>query len=161
VGEILHGDSEGPSQTEVSQLEDSLSVDENVLGFEVSVEHFVLVTFACAVEQLVEEGLDVSVGHAIKTRGVNQTFEVLVQELEDEGQIFIGVDHIDEPDDVWVLEFLEERDLSDGCAGDALVCALESDLLHGVDVAFSIAGLVDDSVGAFANHLELFVVTCL
>lgn len=57
MGKVLHRDSEGSRQTEVSQLEKSLSVDQKVLGFQVPVQHLVLVTLLYSIEQLVEEFL--------------------------------------------------------------------------------------------------------
>lgn len=51
-----------------------------------------------------------------------------------------------------MLKLLEERDLSDGGGGDALIVVVKADALDGDDlVGVLVAGLVDDAVGALAN----------
>jgi len=62
----------------------------------------------------------------------------------------LGVDNVEQADNVGIAHFLEQRDLTDGGRRDALVFGLEADLLQGHDTAAigEIAGLVDDAIGA-------------
>ena len=61
--------------------------------------------------------------------GVHVTFEILVAELEDEYQFCFRMDHVVQADDVDVLEFLHERDLSYSSRWCALL-RIEMDLLQ-------------------------------
>ena len=90
---------------------------------------------------------------------VEELLEVLVEVLEDEREFAVGVEHVDEADDVGVLELLEQGDLADGRRRDALVLRLQPDLLQRVDlVCISVTRLVDDTISTFANDLNFFVL---
>jgi len=94
VSEVLDRDTEGACQTKVCKLQDAFAVDQEVLGLQISVEHFVLVALGDAVQELVQIGLrgvvnhgsylDVLLGEAGRSAGVKQVLEVLVQVLENE-----------------------------------------------------------------------------
>ena len=56
--------------------------------------------------------------------------EVLVEVFEDHEKFRVGVDNVQEGNDVGVVKFFEERDLSDGCARNALVVSLKPNLLQ-------------------------------
>jgi hypothetical protein len=57
--------------------------------------------------------------------------EVEVEELEDEVELVgVGVEDVEEADDVGVFHFLEEGDLANGRTWNALVFRLEADLLE-------------------------------
>ena len=61
--------------------------------------------------------------------------------------------------DVGVLELLEERDLTDGGAGNSLVFRLQSNLLHRHELArLGVSSLVDDAVRPLAYLFYLLVV---
>lgn len=62
----------------------------------------------------------------------------------------VGVDNVEETQDVVVFHLLEERDLANGGAGDAFIFGFEADLLEGDDFAAigEVAGFVDDTVSA-------------
>lgn len=61
------------------------------------------------------------------------------------------------PDDVWVLELAQDRDLAQRCARDAIVLGLEPNALERHDlVRLEVERLVDDAVRAFSNRPALF-----
>lgn len=60
---------------------------------------------------------------------------------------------------VGVLQVLQQADLSDGSARDAVVFFLQSDLLNGYQfTSLGVESLVDDSVGALSQLLLLNVL---
>ena len=59
MSKVLHGDTEGASKTEIGQFEDTLSVDEQVLRLEITMEDLVLVTLGNTIQQLVQERLQI------------------------------------------------------------------------------------------------------
>jgi hypothetical protein len=63
--------------------------------------------------------------------------------------VAVGVNNIQEADDVWVVKFSQDRNLADGGAGNALVFGLETDLFEGDDAAIvaEITGFVDNTIG--------------
>ena len=93
---------------------------------------------------------------------VQQLLEVLVEELEDQGELLVGVEHIDQPHDVGVLQLFQQRNLPNGSTWNSLILRLKSDGLEGVDLSrVDVPGLVDDSVGSFTHLLELLVLVNL
>lgn len=62
----------------------------------------------------------------------------------------IGVDNVQQLDNVGVLHFFEKRDLADGGTGNTLIFGFQSDLLEGNNSVRmgQLAGLVDDTVRA-------------
>lgn len=90
MGVAPHGDSEGPGEAEVSELKLTFAVYQEVRGFEVAVEDAVVVAVGDAGEELKEEGF--KDGHAETAVAYVQVFlEVLVEELEDEGELCVCV----------------------------------------------------------------------
>lgn len=65
--EVLDRNSEGTGQTKISELEDILPIDEQVLWLQVSVEDLMLVALGCSVQELVQERLKEK--QWLKTRG--------------------------------------------------------------------------------------------
>lgn len=61
----------------------------------------------------------------------------------------ISMNDVQEADDIGVVHFLEERDLSDRRAGYTLIFGFEADFLQGHDTGrmCKIACLVDNAVG--------------
>ena len=55
VREVLYRNTEGTGQTEIGELQHVLPVDQQVLWFQVSVQHLVLVALRCSVQELVQE----------------------------------------------------------------------------------------------------------
>ena len=151
VCEVLDGNSERTRQTEIGELENSFLVDEEVLGLEVSMKDFVLVALGDSVEQLVEIGFDL-VFHQQALGLVEKLLEVLVEEFEHKGELLVGVEHINQPDNIWMLQLFQEGDLSDSGGGDTFILGLESNGLECVDFSgVDISGLVDHSIGSLAH----------
>ena len=106
-------------------------------------------------------------GRLVLVQGLHVAFEVDVEELEDEVELLLDVHDVHQPaflsatrkrgegrgrgapDDVGVLELLEEADLADRGRGHALVLRLEADLLERDDlVGVHVARFVHDAVCA-------------
>ena len=135
VGERVDGDTEGPCKTEIGELELALLVDEEVLGFEVSVEDAILVAEGDAPKELVHERLDGDIVQLPAVAiGVHVLLQVLVHVLEDEHQFVFRVDDIVEGDDALVLQLLHQRDLADGRRRRSLL-RVKVDLLQGHHLA--------------------------
>ena len=151
VGEGSDGGAEGPGQTKVGQLEASVAGNEEVLRLEVAVHDAPGVAEGQSADALEEVGLDEVRGeHAVD--GFHVLLQVLVEELEDEVELAVGLDAVLELDDVVVLELAEEADLPQGRGGDALVLDLETDALQGDDfIVGPVPGLVDHTVRALAE----------
>jgi hypothetical protein len=181
-------DTERARQTEISQLQVALLVDEQVLRFEITVQDAVGVAVAGSLEQLERELLDLRscqhlncrdfhIGHAHHVRAqthvslatVHDTLrqrlaattlahrqclhvllQVQVQVLEDEVELVaVGVDDVEQADDVRVVHFLEQRNLANGGGRDALILSLETDLLQRNNAlvgSAQVESLVDDTV---------------
>lgn len=133
-----------PRQPEVGQFDLALSVDEQILWFEVPVENPVRVTESQALEQLEQVALDEREGDA-GDGGVHEPLQVLVEELEHKVKFVFGVDHVAQLDYVGMVELLQQGDLTDGGARDAFGLRVQSDLLQR-------DGLSGDLVLGFINH---------
>ena len=70
----------------------------------------------------------------------------------------VGVDDVEETDDVGVVHFFEEGDFADGGGGDAFVFGFEADFLQGDDALVwggEVAGFVDYAVGACVEREDV------
>lgn len=143
-------DAEGTGETEISQLQVALAVDEQVLGLQIAVEDTMAVAVADALTQLAHELLDNSIAHSqpvqlsagalrqslatssIRDReGFHVFLQIQVEELEHEVELVaIGVDNVEELNDVGVTHLLQQGDLADGGGGNAFILGLETDLLQ-------------------------------
>ena len=76
--------------------------------------------------------------------------QIQVQVLEDEVELVaVGVDNVEQANDVRVVHFLEQRNLADGRGRDALILGLETDLLQRNNAlvgSAQVESLVDDTV---------------
>jgi hypothetical protein len=129
------GDTKGSCQTEISELEVALFVNKQVLRLQVAVKDAVGVAVADTSAQLVHELLDHCLAethvasaavHAALGQGLSTTslrdgqslhvlFQIQVEVFKDEVELVaIGVDNVEQADNVWVAHLLEERDLADG-----------------------------------------------
>jgi hypothetical protein len=90
---------------------------------------------------------------------VEQLLQILIEILEDQGQLSVRVQYIDEAHDVWVLEFLEKGYFTDGCRRDSLVLRLETNLLQRVYlIGVGVSRLVDNTVGSLTDNLDLLIL---
>lgn len=121
VGKGVDGDTKSAGQSEVAELELPFTVDQKVLGLEITVEDAVLVAEVDAPQQLVHEGLGlIGLQGAPVAVCVHVLLKVAVEELEDEHELVLCVDHVVEGDDVFVLELFHQGDLADGRGWSAL-----------------------------------------
>lgn len=81
--------------------------------------------------------------------------QVEVEVLHDKVELVaVCVDDVEETDNVRVVHLLEERDLADRGARDALILGFQADLLESNDAAGmgQVARLVDNSVGTCSRY---------
>jgi hypothetical protein len=75
--------------------------------------------------------------------------QIAVKILKDQVELVtVGVDNVEQLNDVGILHLLEQGDLADGSARNAFIFSLETDLLQGDDTVgvVQFASLVDDTV---------------
>lgn len=169
VSVSTQGYTKGSGQTKISQLEVTVTVDQQVLGLEISVQNAVAMAVTNTLNQLGHELLhhglaqtQVGIQHRAIGQGLTPTtladwqslhvfLQVAVEELKDKVEfVAIGVDNVQQLHDVGVLHLLEEGDLADGGAGDTLILGFETDLFQSDDTVGGVqfASLVDDTVRA-------------
>lgn len=89
-------------------------------------------------------------------KSLHVALEVEVEVLEDEVQLVaVGVDDVEQADNVRVVHLLEQGDFADGGRRNAFVLGLEADLLERDDALVrrgQVAGLVDDAVGTWRGR---------
>lgn len=168
VGAQRH--TKGTGKTEIRKLQVSLSINEQVLRLEIAVKDAAAVAVLDAIAELAHELFDHGVAET-KTSEINggalgqslaataitdwQSLHVLLQieieEFENEVELVaIGMDNVEEADNVGIAHLLEQRDLADGSAWHTLILSLEADLLESNDAAVvgKVAGFVDDTIGS-------------
>lgn len=99
MGEGLDGQTEGTGKSKVSNLEVSLTIDEKVLRFEVSVDDASGVAVVDAVDELEEEELDLVRGHGVLV--LTQIFlHVVLHDFKDQVKLLLAgdVNHLFESD---------------------------------------------------------------
>lgn len=160
----------GSGQTEISEFKVAITVNEQVLWLQIAVKNTMAVAVTDTLAQLAHELLDHLITKTktaeVWTRAFWESLaaatitdwqclhvflEIKVEELEDEVELVaVGVDNVEETDNVWVVHLLEEGNLADGGGWDTLIFGLETDLLESdnASVVEEIAGLVDDTVGS-------------
>lgn len=171
VGSQRHAKRAG--ETEIGQLQVALLVNEQVLGLQVAVQNAVGVAVLDALTELEHELSDDIVtqtevlevrrralGEGLATatvthgQGFHVLLEIEVEELENEVELVaVGVDDVEQADNVDILHLLEEGDLADSGAGNALIFGLETNLLERDDAAAvgQVSGFVDYAIGTFTN----------
>lgn len=113
--ESFDWNSRGSSESEVSELENVLFVDEQVLRLEVTMEDLPFMAVSDAFQQLIGKTLhDARVKTLLLAETVHVLLEVVVEKFEDKDELAISVDDLSERNDVRVCKLLEDGDLSDG-----------------------------------------------
>mmetsp|Transcript_29447 Transcript_29447/g.80815 ORF Transcript_29447/g.80815 Transcript_29447/m.80815 type:complete len:353 (+) Transcript_29447:448-1506(+) len=156
-----HRDTKRARQAKVCELELLVVlIDEQILRLEVAVQHPPVVAEGDAEQQLAQQHLQVQVGQAsVAVRLVEHLLQVLVEILEDERQLLLGVDNVVKADDVGVLQLLEDGYLTDRRRRDALVLRLEANLLERDEVTRkAVLCLVHDAISALTNLLDLLIL---
>ena len=172
VGVSTERDTKGSGETEISQLQVALTIDKQVLWLQVAVQNAVAVAVANTFHQLSHELFNHRITqaqvcahhHAVRKslataalangQGFHVLLEIEVEEFEDEVELVaVGVHNVEQLDNVGVLHFLEERDLANGGAGNALIFGLETDLLQSNNAVgvVQFTGLVDHTVGPWGG----------
>eukprot|EP00669_Euglena_mutabilis_P008397 TRINITY_DN3463_c0_g1_i1.p3 TRINITY_DN3463_c0_g1~~TRINITY_DN3463_c0_g1_i1.p3 ORF type:complete len:160 (+),score=37.10 TRINITY_DN3463_c0_g1_i1:977-1456(+) len=83
-----------------------------------------------ALEELLEE-MPHRLGVEVPAVQVQELLEVLVRVLEHEGELLLVVDDVQKLHNVGVLQLLQQRDLPDGRAWNALLLAVQGDAFEG------------------------------
>ena len=128
---------EGPSQSEVGQLEDALLGDEDVGGLHVAVDDLVGVDVVEAVEHLLHDALDLAEGELDLAVG-EEAGEVVLAEVEDEvegGAVLVQLGgpapaDLDQVHDVLVVQQLQDLHLSVVANGRFLVMVVVLNQTH-------------------------------
>ena len=130
-------------------------VNKKVARFEVAVHDAPLVAMHCTFDQLIEDTSYSIVRHwCLKL--IQVLFHILVEVLEYKEKSIPGLtpmDNLFEIDDVWIVaELLQDSDLTDGSAWDAIVTMVDFDLFHSdLHVRCMLFCQVYNTVGAFAQ----------
>jgi len=97
MGESFDWNPRGSSESEVSELENVLFVDEQVLRLEVAMEDLPFMAVSDAFQQLIGEALhDARVKTLLLAEAVHVLLEVVVEKLEDKDELAISVDDLSE-----------------------------------------------------------------
>ncbi len=113
MGIGVQRDGEGAGEAEVSDLEGSVVVDEDVGGLEITVEDAVGVAEGEALEELEHVGLDLVLWDSTCPSIVPDVgAEVGLKELEDKLDVSTVLDYFLEHDYVRVLEFHQDGDFT-------------------------------------------------
>lgn len=100
-------------QTEVSDLNDALLVDEQVLWFEIAMKDSTAMAEEHCSSNLEEVAAhQLRVHHFLAGQGIHIFLEVHREELEDQVQAAVFHQDILQGHDVWVLQLLQQRDLT-------------------------------------------------
>jgi len=104
VGVGFDRQAKGTGQTEISQLDlSSTGVDQQVLGFQISVENAVLMAVDKRMENLEQEALGLVLGQGQVSSGAHVLLQVELTVLEDQPQFFTRVDNFVQLYDVRML----------------------------------------------------------
>lgn len=157
-------------QSKIRELEIALTVNQQVLGLQITVQDSVAVTVANAFYQLSHEFLDHSIAQAechgcsirkslaaatlANRQSLHVFLQVEIKEFEDKVQfVTVCMNDVEQLDDVRVLHLLQERDLADGGTRDALIFGFETNFLQSDDTIGMIefASFVDNTVGSYSR----------
>ena len=75
-----------------------------------------------------ETHLDVALGQVVGS--VHVLFQIQIQEFKDQVQLAIVVDYVQESNNIWVLQLLQEGDFTDSGGRDTLVLGFQADFLE-------------------------------
>ena len=150
----VHGDLEGTSKAEVSNLEGVVVLEEDVGGLQVTVNDAVTVAEVETFEELGHEDLEFAAEEGLSA--VDGLLEILVDVFEDEEELGAVADDIEEIDNVAMVNFLEDRNLTKGSLGNTFITTVEAHLLEGDDLtSLAVDGTVNDTISTFTeNFLE-------
>lgn len=81
MSKVFDWDTEGSGQPKISKFQNTLSIDQKILWFQVSMQNLVLVTFGSAIKQLVKERLHLVI-QKWSLGFIQQFLEILIEELK-------------------------------------------------------------------------------
>lgn len=161
------GHTKGSRQTKIGQLEVTIAVNEQVLGFEITMQNAMAVAVADALHHLCHEllhhvvaqtqashrrvGKSLAAAALADRQGLHVLLQVKVEELKHQVELVtVSVDNVVQLDNIRVLHLLEKGDLADSGTGDALIFRLQSNLLESNNAVGMVqfSSLVDDTVGS-------------
>ena len=144
-----------PGQAKVSQLHDSLVVDQNVSAFDVSVHYAFRVHVPQTEDHLLQNKLQL---HFCKDdrRLLDQFLEIVGRILKNQvNGLALRPDDVDQLHDVGVVQLLEDHDFTDRRDGEALLLSVHFDLFERVKrVAY--LRLVDETKSTLVDERLLF-----
>lgn len=106
IGECIHWNAKGASESEVGKFELSLVVDEQVLRLQIPVQNPILVTELDSLQDLVHEGFDSNIVQLASTSsGIHVFLQVFIHIFKYQHEFVFGVDDIIEGDNIFMFEF--------------------------------------------------------
>ena len=109
VRESVDWYTERPCQTKISQLQLSFPIDQQILGFQITMKDPILVAKCGTLEELVHETPDGDrIEGAPVAMDVHVFLEIALAVFEDQDELGLGMNHVVQTDDVDVLELLHE-----------------------------------------------------
>lgn len=95
VGKGIDRNTKSAREPEISELELALVVDEQILGFQVAVQHSVFMAEGDSLQKLVHERFDGDIVQLTATSaGIHVFLQILVHVFEDQHEFVFGVDDI-------------------------------------------------------------------
>lgn len=168
VGVGAQRNTKGAGQTEISKLQVTVAVNQQVLRLEIAVQDAVTVAVTNTLAQLAHELLDNRIAQSqtveLSTCALGQSLplasitsgqrlhvllQVEIEELKNEVELVaVSVHNVEQAHNVGVAHLLEQRDLADGGRRDTLIFGFETDLLQGhyAPAVVQVTSLVDDTV---------------
>jgi hypothetical protein len=168
---------ERSGKTEIGQFQVAFTVNQQILRLQVTVQNSVAMAVSDSFNKLGHELFDHGITQAQGCTGLEPIgqglpsptvtdrqslhvfLKVEIEEFEDKVELVaIGVNNVQQLNNVGVLHLLQEGDLANCSAGNALIFGFEANLLQGNDTigVIEFTGLVDHTVGAYrASTREL------
>lgn len=163
------GDTECSCQTKVGQFQIAITVDEQILRLEITMQNTMAVAITNSFHQLGHELLDhsISESHVLAQRrtfgqrlstsaladrkSLHVLLKIEIKKFKNKIEfVAIGMDNVQESYNIRVAHLLEKGDLTNGSARNTFIFRFKSDLLQGNNTVGvgEFTGLVDDTVGS-------------
>ncbi len=156
VSVLLRWEFKHPSQSKISQFyPQRVSLNENVLRFEVAVDDPVGVTILQRKQQLVYDSLYAFLG---KGDPLHVPLEVAVHKIKNQLQLILPRDHLPQSHNIGMRKRLQQRDFPNRSRGQSFIFVIEPYLLDCHDIVGEfVASLVDHSVSALSDLVDTLV----
>mmetsp|Transcript_64312 Transcript_64312/g.153376 ORF Transcript_64312/g.153376 Transcript_64312/m.153376 type:complete len:231 (+) Transcript_64312:696-1388(+) len=155
VSVLWNRDSVCTRQSKVSDLQDALGIDKQVLGLEIPVKDATGMTEVQPLQELVGQ-----LHYLWRCQGQVLALHVLLQvvlhKLKDQGQLVCGAEDIQQLHHILMAELLQKCNLSNGCAWNTFLLSIKLHLLHRHWLASATAESLEHfAVGTFAKRCHL------